>query len=74
MNDPQANEDAAKKRFFVISITRLSGAILVMLGLLVVNGNIDWPTMVGYALVAIGLVEMFLLPLMLARRWRSPTE
>jgi len=74
MTDPQLTEDAAKKRFFLISMTRLSGAILVMLGILVVNQNIDWPTMVGYVLIVVGLVDMFYLPLVLARRWRSPDE
>jgi len=68
----RADDDAAKKRFAIISLVRLSSAVLVMLGLLVVNRNIAWPIPVGYVLVVIGLVELFLLPLVLARRWRSP--
>ena len=74
MSDRQEADDIAKSRFFIIGSVRLLGAILVVFGLLAVNGTLDWPAPIGYALLAIGLLDFFIFPLMLARRWRSPPE
>jgi hypothetical protein len=32
------------------------------------------PSIAAYALIAIGLLDIFLVPLFLARKWRSPLE
>lgn len=61
-----------KKRFLAIQLMRLMGAALVILGVLIAGGKIDLPVLVGYVLVLAGLVDLFVMPLVLARRWRTP--
>lgn len=60
------------KRFVVMNVLRLSGVAFVIAGLLVVNGVIDIAPAAGYVFIAVGLVDVFVGPLVLARRWRSP--
>lgn len=71
--------DPAMARFAVLQLVRLSGAVLVLLGVLVTSGKAPaWltgaPVAAGYAFAAIGMFEFFALPRLLARRWRSPKE
>ena len=61
-----------KKRFMAIQLIRLMGAALVLLGVLIAGGKIDLPPLVGYVLVLVGLVDLIVMPLVLARRWRTP--
>lgn len=73
MSGPETQgRDPAQARFFVISITRLIGVACVILGILVNQGRIDWPQWLGWLLLANGLFDIFVLPLVLARRWRTP--
>lgn len=69
-NQQQA-EATAKTRFFIISGTRLIGAVLVMLAIMVLIGTLDWPHYVGYILLGIGLVDSFVIPQVLSRRWST---
>jgi membrane protein YdbS with pleckstrin-like domain len=68
------NDDIARTRWFILSLSRLAGVALVITGLLVTQRAIDWPVEAGYALVLIGIVDVFVVPQVLARRWRSPKE
>lgn len=61
-----------KQRFMAIQLMRLMGAALALLGVLISGGKIDLPPLVGYLFVVIGLVDFFVMPKVLARRWRSP--
>ena len=71
MDSPEA-EDLARKRYMVISAVRLAGAAMAVAGLLIVNGNIRADPLVGYFLLVVGLVDVFLMPMALARKWRTP--
>ena len=74
MNDiPGQPSDPAKGRFLVLQMLRLSGIALVILGLLIVNGNIDLPAIAGYAFLAIGIADALFVPPLLARIWKSPS-
>jgi hypothetical protein len=64
--------DEERRRFFVINLVRLSGVALILIGILVVNGAIGLPAAAGYVFVPVGLVEVFIVPLLLARKWRTP--
>lgn len=64
--------DPAKARFFMIQGVRLSGVIMGVIGALVLGQILPLPTFVGYLLLALGAVEIFILPLVLAKRWRTP--
>lgn len=67
--------DPAGARFAVLQLVRLSGALLAFAGVLISTGKVTWlprlPEAVGYVLIAAGLVDFFVAPLFLARRWKS---
>jgi hypothetical protein len=67
--------DPAATRFFMLQLVRLSGALLALAGVLIVSGKLAWlpklPEAAGYVLIAAGMVDFFVAPLLLARRWKS---
>ena len=68
--------DPAKGRFVMIQLARMAGVFLVLFGVLLQAGRITAlsavPREAGYALIAIGMIDVFVMPVYLARRWRSP--
>jgi hypothetical protein len=64
--------DPAQARFYFIAAHRLVGAVLVVLGMLAMQGALDWGKGPGKVLAITGLVVFFVLPLYLARLWRTP--
>ena len=64
-------ETLAKQRYAILSMTRLIGVGLVILGILVTRQIIAWPEILGYILIAVGLFDVFFFPAVLARKWRS---
>ena len=68
-------ETKAQQRFLVLNLIRLSGAIMLVIGLAVVaNGVFGLPVAAGYVLFLIGIVDFMLVPLLLAKRWKSPKD
>lgn len=74
MKDDPFNDDVARNRWLILGLSRLTGVGMVITGLLVTQGAISWPIELGYVLVLIGIVDVFVVPQVLARRWRSPKE
>ncbi|MFZ1741609.1 MAG: hypothetical protein WAT93_02080 [Pontixanthobacter sp.] len=72
MNDLPPGEALARKRFYTLSIIRLIGAISVMLGMMAAGGLSGWPIWIGYVLLIIGFGDFYIIPRMLAKRWRTP--
>jgi hypothetical protein len=67
------DDNQARNRFLAISLLRLAGALLVMFGLVIAAGRLpDVPRIVGIVAVLIGALDFALVPLLLARRWRTP--
>ena len=64
--------DPARARFFVLNAVRVTGVALVAIGILVLRGVIDLPELIGWVLIPVGLLEVFVMPLVLARKWRTP--
>jgi hypothetical protein len=64
--------DPARGRFVAIQAMRWLGIAFVVAGLLTIRGRILLPIEAGYVLVVVGLVDALVMPIMLARRWRSP--
>ncbi|MBS0313883.1 MAG: hypothetical protein JSS05_06795 [Proteobacteria bacterium] len=66
-------DDPARKRFLAIWLLRLSGAVLVMFGLVIAAGRFEsLPRLAGIVMVVVGALDFALVPLLLARRWRTP--
>ena len=67
------DDNQARNRFLAISLLRLAGALLVMFGLVIAAGRLpDVSRIVGIVAVLIGALDFALVPLLLARRWRTP--
>ncbi|WP_333605921.1 hypothetical protein [Novosphingobium sp.] len=66
--------DPAARRFFLIQFVRLLGVAFVIFGMLVAVGRTlpQWPHWIGYLLIASGLIDVFALPAIMARMWRTP--
>lgn len=66
--------DPARARYYLIAALRLGGAALVIAGIMAMEGRLDWGREVGTVLAIAGLVDFFLVPRLLARRWKSPPQ
>ncbi|MDE2435899.1 MAG: hypothetical protein KGM49_06535 [Sphingomonadales bacterium] len=66
--------DPAKSRFIAMQFIRLSGAAFALLGLLIIARKIAMPAAAGYAFVAVGMFDLLVMPMILARRWRTPPQ
>ena len=68
--------DPARVRFVMMQLARLLGVFLVLFGILLQDGRVaplrDVPRVVGYLPMIAGMVIVFVMPVYLARRWRSP--
>lgn len=63
--------DPARARFWFIAGHRLIGAVLVMIGMLAMQGALDWGKNLGKVLAVAGLITFFIMPLVFARMWKS---
>jgi hypothetical protein len=67
---PREQEDARdRQRFVIMNVARLGGLALVLLGIAITQGVFDLPFALGAVLAVIGLVDFFVLPVVLARAW-----
>lgn len=66
--------DAAARHFFQINFTRILGVAFVVFGMLVATDRVlpQWPNWIGYLSIANGLVDVFVLPAIMTRKWRTP--
>ena len=64
----------ARNRWLVINLQRVIGVGMILFGILVVRGIVDLPQVAAYVFIAVGLIDVFLVPTILARRWRSPRQ
>jgi len=68
--------DPAAARWLVLQIVRIVGVATVLIGLLHTAGRFapftGLPPEIGYVFIGVGMVEAFVLPILLARRWKSP--
>jgi hypothetical protein len=71
---PDQPDDVARNRWLVINAVRLGGVAMVLVGILGLRGVFQYPAIAGYLLVVVGLFDIFAVPLLLARKWRSPKE
>lgn len=69
-----SGRDPAAGRFAAIQITRLIGVACVALGMAIATDRMlpGVPHWVGYVLIANGLIDVFVIPPILIRKWRTP--
>lgn len=71
MDEAPKPADPARARFLFIVAHRFVGAVLVMLGMLAMQGALDWGKDLGKVLAIAGLIEFFVMPIVFARMWKS---
>jgi hypothetical protein len=71
--DPKvAEETRAQYRFLVLNLCRITGAVMLVIGLAVISREaFGLPKAAGYLLFAVGMIDFILVPLFLAKRWKS---
>ncbi|EQB13481.1 hypothetical protein [Novosphingobium lindaniclasticum] len=72
MSEQEYARDPAKARFAIIQLVRIFGVACVIAGMAIGARKIDLPLWLGYLLIINGLVDVFVVPKVLARKWRSP--
>ncbi|MEZ5743399.1 MAG: hypothetical protein R3D89_06650 [Sphingomonadaceae bacterium] len=68
------DDDKARGRWMVLQFLRLSGFAILILGLAVGLGKTSLPVELGYLLVIVGFFDAFVIPIILAKRWKSPPQ
>jgi len=74
MTQTDPAHDPARRRFFALSMIRITGGISILAGILVMLNKLfaGLPDWVGYVFLANGLIDFFVLPPILVRKWRTP--
>jgi hypothetical protein len=77
-DNPGTSDAEARNRWMTITLMRFFGFALAVLGLLMSQGAVDVAgdqnKLVGYLFIVIGLLDGFVVPQFLARKWRTPPE
>ena len=68
------DEDTAFRRYWQMQGTRLISLAAALLGVVIISGRLLDAPALGYVLLVAGAVGFFLLPALLAKRWREPDE
>ncbi|MCA1662428.1 MAG: hypothetical protein LC648_09905 [Novosphingobium sp.] len=73
-----SDRDPAFPRWLALQGVRFVGVVTVLIGVLIEAGRLPGlsgvPRWLGYVLAVAGLVAVFALPRLIARRWRSPPQ
>ena len=70
MTDPP---DPARARFFTLGLIRLGGVALAFLGVSIIAKRwIEPAEIIGGLLLLIAAVDVLVIPVLLAKRWRTP--
>jgi hypothetical protein len=65
----------AQYRFLVINLCRISGAIMLVVGLAVIAREaFGLPKAAGYLLFFVGMLDFLLVPVLLSKRWKSKPD
>jgi len=72
----QAVEEKAMARFNILNLSRFAALAFVIFGVVVISGRIfaDAPPALGYTLFVVGVVDFFLMPIILKKIWAQQDE
>jgi hypothetical protein len=75
MDDKARAEARAQYRFLVINLCRITGAVLLVVGLAVIAREaFGLPKAAGYVLFLFGILDFLFVPVFLAKRWKSKPD
>lgn len=75
MDDKARAEAQAQYRFLVINLCRITGAVMLVIGLAVIAREaFGLPKSAGYLLFLVGILDFLLVPVFLAKRWKSKPD
>lgn len=67
--------DPARGRFIVLSVLRFGGVAIALTGISIVAKRwIEPADILGPVLIVVGVIDVLVLPVILAGRWRSPPD
>ncbi len=65
--------DPARARYFAMAAARLGGAVIAVIGIVLAGrAGDDGQRLAGVAVTVVGLIDMAVMPRLLAQRWRTP--
>lgn len=68
-------DEIAARRFFMLNAIRITGAIMIAIGLAIIaNGFAGMPMLFGVVLLVFGILEFIVAPVFLARAWKSKND
>lgn len=74
-DDKSRAETRAQYRFLVINLCRITGAIMLVVGLAVIAREaFGLPKALGFGLFLIGMIGFMLVPALLSKRWKSTPD
>ena len=74
-DDKSHAETRAQYRFLVINLCRITGAIMLVVGLAVIAREaFGLPKALGLGLFLIGMIGFLLVPVLLSKRWKSTPD
>ena len=74
-DDKSRAETRAQYRFLVINLCRITGAIMLVVGLAIIAREaFGLPKALGFGLVLIGMIGFMLVPVLLSKRWKSTPD
>jgi len=65
-------DDGARSRFMALTMLRVTGVALAVFGVAIIARKIDLPEIAGIAFVLVGAFDVLVMPVILARKWKSP--
>jgi hypothetical protein len=69
------DDTKAQYRFLMINLVRVTGAVMLVIGLAVIaRGTFGLPKSAGYVLFLVGFIDFLVVPVFLAKRWKSPSD
>ncbi len=74
-DDKSRAETRAQYRFLIINLCRITGAIMLVVGLAVIAREaFGLPKSIGYLLFLVGMIGFMLVPVLLSKRWKSTPD
>ena len=74
-DDKSRAETRAQYRFLVINLCRITGAVMLVVGLAIIAREaFGLPKAIGYLLFLVGMIGFMLLPVLLSKRWKSTPD